>query len=157
MRSAPKTPVVCCHLPDQRDCLGREPRLSRAGFRFVLPEHTEELTMPAQQRLRLDKEKRLFPGSNHPGEEHQQKPVRLPVHWSFDLSMKDDQLMSQQRVFRQQFGFASGQISERSEHKGGRQWFDPTRKTRSWSACKRKQTRSLIEEKTHSTNGTSSL
>ncbi len=34
--------------------------------------------------------------------------------------------MSQQRVFRQQFGFASGQISKRSEHKGGRQWFDPT-------------------------------
>jgi len=35
----------------------------------VLPEQTEEFTMPAQQRLRLDKEKRLFPGSNHPGEE----------------------------------------------------------------------------------------
>jgi len=33
--------------------------------------------------------------------------------------------MSQQHVFRQQFGFASGQISKRSEHKGGHQWFDP--------------------------------
>jgi len=37
--------------------------------------------------------------------------------------------MSQQRVFRQQFGSASGQISKRSEHKGGRQWFAPTPNT----------------------------
>jgi hypothetical protein len=29
------------------------------------------------------------------------------------------------RVFRQLLGFASGQIGERSEHTGGRQWFDP--------------------------------
>ena len=64
--------IVCCHLLDQADCLGREPRLARAGFRFVLPEHTEELTMPAQKRLRLDEEERLFPGPNHSGEKHQE-------------------------------------------------------------------------------------
>ena len=80
-------------------------------------------------RLRLDKEKRLFPGSNHPGEEHQKKPIPLSIHRAFDLLMQDEQLMSQQRVFRQQFGFASGQISKRSEHKGGRQWFDPRQNT----------------------------
>jgi hypothetical protein len=34
-------------------------------------------------------------------------------------------LVSQQSVFRQQFGFASGQIIERSKRKGGRWWFDP--------------------------------
>ncbi len=121
--------VVCCHFLDQADYLGRQLRLSRARLGFMLPDYAEELTMPAQQRLRLDKVKGLFPGSNHPGEEHQKKPVPLSIHRAFDLSMQDEQLMSQQRVFRQQFGFASGQISKRSEHKGGRQWFDPRQTT----------------------------
>ena len=37
--------------------------------------------------------------------------------------------MSQQGIFRQQFGFSSGQIGERSEQKGGRWWSAPTRQT----------------------------
>ena len=37
MRSAHKTPVVCCHLLHQSDRLGRKPRLSRMRLRFALP------------------------------------------------------------------------------------------------------------------------
>jgi len=48
IRSAPKTAIVCCHFFDQVNRLGREPRLSRMGFRFALPEHTKELTMEAE-------------------------------------------------------------------------------------------------------------
>jgi len=66
-----------------------------------------------QECLRLDEEKRLFPGADHPGQKHQEQPVRLPIDGAFDLSTQDDQLVSQQRVFRQQFGFASRQISKR--------------------------------------------
>jgi hypothetical protein len=77
----------------------------------------------------LDDKERLFPSPNHSGEKDQEHSVCFAVNWSFDLSMQDDQLMSQQGVCRQQFGFASGQISKRSEHKGGRQWFDPTQNT----------------------------
>jgi hypothetical protein len=62
--------VVRCHLPNQPDGLVREPRLSPTAFRFVLPKHTEELTMPAQQRLWLDDNERLFPGPNHSSEKH---------------------------------------------------------------------------------------
>ena len=40
-----------------------------------------------QQRLRLDKKERLFPSPDHPGQEHQEKSVRLPVDGSLDLSM----------------------------------------------------------------------
>jgi hypothetical protein len=47
-----------------------------------------------QQRFRLDKVKRLFPGPNHSGQEHQEKSVYLPVNWSLDLSMEDDELLS---------------------------------------------------------------
>jgi len=85
--------------------------------------------MPAHKRLRLDDKERLFPGPNHSGEKYQEHSVCFAVNWSYDLSTQDDQLMSQQRVFHQQFGSASGQISKRSGHKGGRQWFDPTPNT----------------------------
>ena len=125
----PPESVVRCHLPNQRDCLVREPRFARAGFRCVLPKHTEELTRPSQQRLRLDDKERLFPGPNHSREKYQEHSICFPVNWSCDLSTQDNELVSQQRVFRQQFGFASGQISKRSGHKGGRQWFDPTPNT----------------------------
>ena len=122
-------PVVCCHFLDQRNGLKREPRLLRMRFGFVLPEQTEKLTVPAKKRFWLDQEECLFPGSDHSCQEYQEKPVRLFVHWSLDLSAQDDELLPQQRVFRQQFGFASGQVGERSEHKGGRQWFDPPQNT----------------------------
>ena len=85
--------------------------------------------MPAKECLRLDQEKRLFPGLNHPGQKDQEKPIRLFVHRSLDLSAQDDELLPQQRVFRQQFGFASSQIGERSEYQGSRQWFDPPQNT----------------------------
>jgi len=129
MRSAPKMAIVGSHLPDQRDGLVREPRFAWAGFRCVLPEHTKELTRPSQQRLRLDDKERLFPCSDHPGRKYQEEPILLPVCRSFDLLTQDEQWMSQQRVFRQQFGSASDQISKRSEHKGDRQWFEPTQTT----------------------------
>ena len=53
--------------------------------------HAKEFPMPAEQRLRLDKEERLFPGPNHPSQSHQENPVGFPVNGSFDLSMEDDQ------------------------------------------------------------------
>ena len=78
-----------------------------------------------QERFWLDKEERLFPGSDYPGQKQQEQAVRLLVHRSLDLSMQDDQLLPQQGIFCQQFGFASGQISEGSEYKGGRSWLHP--------------------------------
>jgi hypothetical protein len=50
--------------------------------------------MPPQKRLRLDKKKRLFPGPNHPSQNHQQQPIYLPVCRLLDLSTEDTQLVS---------------------------------------------------------------
>lgn len=65
-------------------------------------------------------EESLFPKSTHPGEEHKKKSVRLSVPGMFHLSAEEDQLLSYERVFRHQFGLASGQIDTRIECKGGR-------------------------------------
>ena len=49
--------------------------------------------MPAKNRLWLDVEKRLFTVPNHPGENHQEKPVGLQIDGVFDLSTEDDELV----------------------------------------------------------------
>lgn len=85
--------------------------------------------MPAQERLRLDEEKRLFPGSDHPGQQYQEQLVRLAIERAFDLSTQDDQLVSHQRIFRQQCSFASRQISKRPKEKGSWRGFDPRQET----------------------------
>jgi len=71
------------------------------------------------------------------------KPVCFPADGTFNLSTQDDELLPQQRVFRQQFGFASGQIGERAEHKRSRQWFDPPRNT--FLECMQAETDSLLK------------
>jgi hypothetical protein len=95
----------------------------------VLPEHPEELTVPAQKRLRLDKKESLFPGPNHAGQEHQEESVSLPRDRPFDLSTENEELVLQQRVFRQQFSLASGQIGKCAERQGDHRRFDPTQNT----------------------------
>ncbi|HEY6406001.1 MAG TPA: hypothetical protein VIY29_00895 [Ktedonobacteraceae bacterium] len=70
-----------------------------------------------QKRLWLDNEEGMFPCSDHPSQKHQQKPIPLSVCRSSDLSTKNDKLLSQQCVFRKQFGFTSGHIGERSKQK----------------------------------------
>lgn len=77
----------------------------------------------------LDKEKGLFPAPNHASQEHHEKPVRLPVNWSLDLSMEDDELLSYQCVFRDQFRLLPEKISECAEQKGSRRCVDPKQKT----------------------------
>jgi hypothetical protein len=121
----------------------------------VLPEHTEEPTMPAQKCLWLNDKERLFPDPNHSGEKYQEYSVCFPVNWSFHLSTQDDQLLPQQRVFGQQFGFASGQIGERPKHDESRRWFDPLRNT--FLERLKTETDVLLDwESIYGTNGTSS-
>ena len=119
-------PIARYHLLHQADRLRRSFRLARARSGCMLPEQAEKLSRPSQERLWLNEEQRLFPGLDSPGEKDQQQSIRLPTNGSFDLSMQDDQLLAQQRMFRQQFSFAPGQIGKSAHDKGGCRRFDPT-------------------------------
>jgi hypothetical protein len=77
----------------------------------------ERIIQVARTVVFLDKEERLFPGSDHPGQEHQEKPVPFPVDRSFDVATKDDQLVSSQGVLRKQCGCSSGHLGACSEQK----------------------------------------
>ena len=66
--------------------------------------------MPLQERLWLNDEQGLLPGLDHPGQKHQEHPIRFGTDWSFDLSAKDDQLLSQTRfLLRVRTSFERGQ------------------------------------------------
>jgi hypothetical protein len=94
MRSAPQSLLLAAISLIKAIDAARKPWFSCARLRFASPEQAEELTMPAQQRLWLEKVECLFPGPNHFGQEYQEKPVRLFVYRSFDLSMEDGELLS---------------------------------------------------------------
>ncbi len=115
--------VVPCHLLDQGDGLLGDPWFGRSCPRLVLPKELEALAMPPQERLWLNDEQRLLPGSDHPGQKHQVHPIRFGTGRSFHLSPQDDQLLTQEGVFCDQFGLTSRKVGQRSQDQSGGGWF----------------------------------
>ena len=75
--------------------------------------------MPAQQRLWLDNEQRLLPGPHHSCQQDQEHAVRLGTDRLFHLATQDDQLLTQQGVFCDEFGLASGKVGQRPKQQRG--------------------------------------
>ncbi len=75
--------------------------------------------MPPQQRLWLDDEQGLFPGSHHSCQQDEEYPVRLGTGRSFHLSTQDDELLTQQGVFFHKLRLAPGNVGQRSQQERG--------------------------------------
>ncbi len=86
--------IVPCHLLNQGHILSGDLGCGKNGSGLVFPKELEALAMPLQERLWLDKEQRLLPGSYHPCQKHQEHPIRFGTGRSFHLSPQDDQLLS---------------------------------------------------------------
>ena len=67
MRSAPQSRLFTAISLIKLIVSGESLGFLECLFDLRFGEPTEEFTMPAQECLRLDEEKRLFPGSDHPG------------------------------------------------------------------------------------------
>lgn len=70
--------------------------------------------MPAEERIRLDKEKRLFPPAGCPREYNQDHPICLGAGWALHLAAEDDELLTKQGVFGNEFRLGTGKIGERA-------------------------------------------
>jgi len=81
--------------------------------------------MPPQERLWLDNEQRLLPGSYHSGQKHQEYPIRFDTDGSFHLSPQNDELLTQERVFCHEFGLASGKVGQRPQQERSGVRFGP--------------------------------
>ncbi len=81
--------------------------------------------MPTEERLWLNDEKHLLPGPHHPGQHHQEHPIRFGTGGLFHLSTKNNELLTEERVFCHEFGLASGKVCQRPQHKRGSTRFCP--------------------------------
>jgi len=91
--SAPES-ILHRHLSNQGNGFRGYPRLTRSGLRLALPDQTKELTMPTQECVWLNDEEGLFPGSNQPGEEDEERSIRLAANWLFHLPTENDELLA---------------------------------------------------------------
>jgi hypothetical protein len=127
--------VVGCHLLNQGNRLGRKLWLSHTRLRFAFPEETKKLPMPAQERLWLDEEEGLFPSSDHPCQEHQQKPVcPLNCRRKMMSCCRNSAFSASSSALPP---VKSANVPSTREAVSGL----IQRETHSWSACRRKQTR----------------
>ena len=66
--------------------------------------------MPAQECVWLNNMKSLFPEPGTAGEQNQTETVTVGMQRALDLSIEDNQLLAQQRIFYNQIGTAASQI-----------------------------------------------
>ncbi len=86
--------------------------------------------MPPQQGVWLNDQKGILPGMNQPCQEDEEQAIRVRACWPFHLPFEDDELLSQEGVFRHQLGLASAKVGQSLERQGGSERFRPTSKAR---------------------------
>ena len=86
--------------------------------------------MPAQHCVGLHDHESLLPRSNYPGQQDEEDAIGPGEPWPFYLSLENNELLSQEGIFRTQLGFASAEVGEGGERQGGAERFTPTSKAR---------------------------
>ena len=70
--------------------------------------------MPAEEGVRLDDEKGLFPEGRCSGQEQESDAVLIAEPGAFDLALQDDQLLPEKGVLGDELGFAAHGILNRA-------------------------------------------
>ena len=83
--------------------------------------------MPAEEGIGLHNEERLFPVPDGSREQDQEQPIGPGTRWALHLTTEDDQLLTEQRVFGDEFSPGAGQIVQCSHEEGAARWFRPPR------------------------------
>jgi len=72
--------------------------------------------MPAQQRIWLDNEQRLLPGTEFVCQQDQQEPITLVWQRAADAAAQDKHLLSQESIFRHEVYFAACHIADHTQY-----------------------------------------
>jgi hypothetical protein len=108
--------IVPGHFLDQGYDLCGDLGCDRWSSGPAFPKELEALAMPAQQCLWLNDDKGLFPGPRHSCQQYQEHPIRFGTGRPFHLSPQYDQLLTQECVFCDKFGLATGLVGQRPQH-----------------------------------------
>ena len=84
--------------------------------------------MPAQHCLWLHDQQGGLSGTNQRGQQDQEDAISSGESWPFHLSLQNDELLSEEGIFRQKLLFTSRKISEGGQRQRGPQRFGPTSK-----------------------------
>lgn len=72
--------------------------------------------MLAEERVGFQDKERILPVFDPTGEENKPEPIGLRKGRLFDLTVKDDELLTKQSIFSNEVGFAACQVGGRAEH-----------------------------------------
>ena len=95
--------VVFGHRLDKRDDLRRESRRLTTEPGLSSPDNLEEISMPAQHRLRLDDEHGAAPCAGEGGDGEQDEAIEARQLGSLDSATQHDDLLAEQRILDQEF------------------------------------------------------
>jgi hypothetical protein len=98
------------HSLEQRDGFLVNATLTSWPLRCVPPEELEPSTVPLEQGVGFDDQQRLFPMRQPTRQHDQETAVKCCEGRVFYLALKDDKLLAQQGVFRDEFRFGPDQI-----------------------------------------------
>jgi hypothetical protein len=90
--------VLLGHAPDQCDVFLSQ-RLSAPlvlWLGLAPPYATKQVTVPAQECIKLDDDQGLFPRTELAGQEHKQRAVVPGEFWSLGLPLQHDHLLAQE-------------------------------------------------------------
>jgi hypothetical protein len=77
----------------------------------------------------LNDEQRLFPVPDGPRQHQQEEPIGPSARWALDLTVEDDQLLTEQRVLSDEVFPGAGQILQGSHEEGATRWPRPLQYT----------------------------
>jgi len=111
-------PIRGGQLPDQRDRLGRNLGAACLLYRSRLlpPVPTEQIAMPAQERVGLDDQQGLLPGPDATSEQHQERPIGRGAARALGAAPQDEELLAQQRVLGDEGGPTAHEVGEGTNH-----------------------------------------
>jgi hypothetical protein len=78
--------------------------------RYMTPIQAEQISMPTQERIRLDNVDSLMPVFCASCQQDKPETVAISQLRSFDLTPKDDQLLAKKDIFHQKVGSTAAQI-----------------------------------------------
>ena len=73
-------------------------------MRLAAPVKAKQFTMPAQEGVRLNDMNGLFPGSGKAGKKDEPDAIGIGNYRFLDLSIQEDQLLTEQGVFNNEVG-----------------------------------------------------
>jgi hypothetical protein len=102
--------ILLGHLLDPSDRFCGQFCTTAAVSGFEFPKEPKALTMPVQQGIGFKDQEGFLPILNAASEKDEPEAAGLSEAWLFDFAVEDNELLPEQRILGDEFGFASREV-----------------------------------------------